>query len=177
MITRNSPVFCMLAFMLMSSLIGAIPAQGSDTLATDKLKDQIIQIQNQGSLGITDLRLCRHITGYGKYVPYEGSVVERDAVVHFYYETENIFTSVNDGVYAIYYSQDAILENSAGEQLLNMPKALRFDYQSNKPILNIFAQFELDLGGAPPGDYVYKIVLYDELRGTSTSAQLPFTIR
>lgn len=171
--SRVSLVHVLVAWSLMS--FG--PSASSDPGTVDELKERIIRIQNERDLRIADLTLCRKIDGYGKYVPYDKNVVKRDAVVHFYYEPKNVFTNVSKSGYTVTFSQDVVLENSGGDRLLEMPKALNFDYTSNKPILDLYAQFELNLEGAQPGKYLYKIVVYDELKGTKAEAELPFRIK
>ncbi|HEB73397.1 MAG TPA: hypothetical protein ENI77_12370 [Nitrospirae bacterium] len=152
-------------------------APGSQYGKIDKIKEQIIEIQNSGELGVRNLTLCRKIIGYGVYIPYTTNVTPKGAVIYFYSEVENIFTSKSKDGYAVNFSQDVILVNSKGKELLNMPKAIKFNYSSVKPVLNLYITFKLNLSSAAPGDYIYKIVLYDELRGAKVKAEYPFTIK
>lgn len=143
----------------------------------DKLKEQIIEIQNDGELGVRNLTLCRKIVSYGVYIPYNTNVARKGSVVYFYYEIENIFTNKSKDGYAVNFSQDAILVNSEGKELFNMPKAIKFNYNSNRPVINYYTTFKLDLSSAAPGDYIYKLVLYDELKGSKAKAEFPFTVK
>ncbi|VAX19398.1 hypothetical protein MNBD_NITROSPINAE02-1674 [hydrothermal vent metagenome] len=152
-------------------------AHGSQYDKIDNLKEQILEIQNTSKLGIRSFALCRKIIGYGVYVPYSSNVIPKGSVVYFYYEVNNIFTSKSKDGYSINFSQDAIVADSKGKVLMNMPKVLKFNYNSNKPALNFYTTFKLDLSSAPPGDYIYKIVLYDELRGSVFRAELPFSVK
>lgn len=152
-------------------------AQGSQYEKIDKLKDQIMKIQNAGKLGVRNLTMCRKVLGYGAYVPYSGNVASKGAVIFFYYEIENIFTNKSKDKYSISFSQDAILTNSKGVELLNKPKIIKMNYNSNKPMLNLYATFKLNLSSAKPGDYIYKLALYDELKGAKITAEFPFTIK
>jgi len=152
-------------------------AQDSRYDKITKLKEQIIEIQNGGELGIRNLTLCRKIISYGVYIPYMTNVTPKGSVIYFYFEVENIFTSKTKDGYAVSFSQDAILTNSEGKELLNMPKVIKFNYNSIKPVLNLYTTFKLNLSSAAPGDYIYKVVLYDELKGSKTKAEFPFSIK
>ncbi len=159
------------------AIIMSGPAHGSQYKKIDKLKEQIIEIQNNSKLGIRNFAICRKIIRYGEYVPFTSKVVPKGSVVFFYYEVENIFTNKSEDGYAISFSQDAILTDSKGNELLNMPKVIKFNHNSIRPLLNVYTTFELNLSNAKPGDYVYKAVLYDELRGSKTNAEISFTVK
>jgi hypothetical protein len=141
------------------------------------LKERIIEIQNRSPLVIDDFRVCRKIDGYASYVPFENNVVTNAREVYFYYEPVNLYTSVTAEGYALSFAQDMLLLSAAGEVLYNAPRSLTFFHRGNKPALDVYGRNKLDISGLAPGEYVFKIVIYDELSGSSAEKSLSFVIR
>ncbi|MBF0169579.1 MAG: hypothetical protein HQK87_00575 [Nitrospinae bacterium] len=141
------------------------------------LKDRIIEIQNRSPLMIVDFTLCRSVEGYGSFVPFPGNVVTNAREIQFYYEPTNLFTSVTPEGYAVSFSQDMLLLSAAGEILYRESKARSFTHKGNKPALDIYGFNKIDITGLAPGEYVYKIVVNDELSDAVAEASLPFVIR
>jgi hypothetical protein len=150
-------------------------AQESEIL---KLKERIIELQNKGELGFRNLTFCSTIIGFGSYVPLASPVVDKSAQLLVYYEPVNVFTSKKDGLYEIWYTQDMVLLDEKGQALQEWPNALDFHYTTRTPILDLFAQNSLDLGGqVPAGKYKFKAVLKDKLSGRTAVRTMDFEIR
>jgi hypothetical protein len=143
-----------------------------------KLKERIIEIQNKGELGFRNFAFCSNIIGFGSYVPLPQPVLDKNAQLLVYYEPVNIFTSKKEGLYEIWYTQDMVLLDEQGKVLQEWPNALDFHYTTRTPVMDLFAQNSLDLGGqVPAGKYQFKAVLKDKLSGRTCVKVVDFEIR
>lgn len=151
------------------------PVLAAQNEKINKLKAQIIKIQNGGKLSIHNLTLCRKILGYGSYIPYDTNVIPIGKKAFLYFEPGNIFTSISKGRYSFSISEDITIVNSKGKVIINSPKAARFTSNSKQPLFETYLRnsFHLNIRG----DYIFKIVLYDELRETKTKAEFAFTVK
>lgn len=143
-----------------------------------QLKEKIIELQNQGELGFENFTLCTEIISFGSYVPLPEPVVDKNGSLLIYFEPKNIFTNKHDGIYEIYYTQDMILLDDKGNELLNQKDGLVFHYTTKKPVMDLFAQNTVDLKGQlPAGKYTYKAVLKDKLKGKTATKTIEFELR
>lgn len=141
-----------------------------------ELKERIIDIQNKGKLGFRNFTRCNNIITYGSYVPAPDNKVKAGSKLLFYYEPENIFTNRRNGSYQIWYTQDLIVKDSEGNELLNSPDLLNFNYQTVTPVLDLYATNSLDLNGLPPGKYEFIAVIHDKLKNTSAQKSYIFEV-
>ncbi len=141
-----------------------------------KLKEQIIEIQNKGPLGVGEVHLCSNIQGFGQYVELKENKVPQGSELQVYYEPVNLFTNSRSGVYQLWYTQDMILTTQDGQELLNLPDKLNFNYMTSSPVLDVFATNSINLGELPPGTYIYKIVVHDKLKNQDATKTLTFEI-
>lgn len=141
-----------------------------------ELKERIINIQNKGKLGFRNFTRCENIITYGSYVPAADNKVKAGSKLLFYYEPENVFTNRRGGSYQIWYTQDLIVLDADGDELLNSPELLNFNYQTVTPVLDLYATNSLDLGDLPPGKYAFVAVLHDKLKKTSARISYVFEI-
>jgi hypothetical protein len=74
-----------------------------------KLKEKIIDLQNKGELGFQNFTMCSKILGFASYVPLSAPVLDRNETLLIYYEPVNVYTSVREGLYEIWYTQDMTL--------------------------------------------------------------------
>jgi hypothetical protein len=161
-----------LLVVLTASLLSA---QESEIL---KLKEKIVEIQNKGDLGFRNFAFCSSIVGFGSYVPLPSPVLDKQAELLIYYEPVNIFTSKKEGLYEIWYTQDMVLLDEQGKVLQEWPNALDFHYTTRTPVLDLFAQNSLNLGGqVPVGKYQFKAVLKDKLSGRTAVKVMNFEVR
>jgi hypothetical protein len=143
-----------------------------------KLKEQIIELQNNGELGFQNFILCSSIFTFASYVPLSEPVIGKTGTLLVYYEPLNIFTKKEDGIYEIWYTQDMVLLNQDETVISEWPDILEFHHRTNKPVMDVFAQNSLDFDGSiPPGKYKFKAVLKDKLRGDSVTKIIDFEIR
>jgi len=165
-------MFVLVAVLLISTLS---TGQESEIL---QLKEKIIAIQNQGELGFQNFVICSKIISFGSYIPLPEAVVDKNGSLLIYFEPQNIFTNKRDGLYEIYYTQDMILLDDTGKELLNQKDALVFHYTTKKPVMDLFAQNTVDIKGQlPAGKYSFKAVLKDQLSGKTATKIIEFELR
>lgn len=150
-------------------------AQESDIL---KLKEKIVEIQNKGELGFRNFAFCSTIVGFGSYVPFSSPVLDKSGELLVYYEPVNVFTSKKEGLYEIWYTQDMVLLDEKEQVLQEWPNALDFHYTTRTPVMDLWAQNNITLGGQiPAGKYKFKAVLKDKLSGRTAVKIMAFEIR
>jgi hypothetical protein len=155
---------------------GLMPLPAQDAEAVLKLKNQIIDLQNKGTLAFKDFTLCSNVLGFGSYVPVEGPLVPRGGELLLYYEPVNVFTNRVKGQYEIWYTQDLALLSEQGEVLYDQKELLSFHYVSRSPVFDLYATNTLNLGDLPQGSYTLKAVLRDKQRQKTAEYALPFQI-
>jgi len=166
-------IICAVIIIFTISFGGSALAAGNEKIT--KLKEQIIEIQNGGELGIRNLTLCFKIMGYGAYIPYNNNVIPKGKTAFLYFEPGNVFTSISKGRYSSSIYEDIIITDSNGKVIINQPKAARFTSNSKQPLFETYFRnsFHLNI----PGNYIFKILLYDELRRTKAKAEFAFTVK
>jgi len=164
---------CLLTLLLV--LLGWSFAQQDEIL---NLKEKIIDIQNKGKLGFSNLTFCSKIIGFASYVPLSEPVVDKNGTLLVYYEPANVFTSKRDGLYEIWYTQDLTLLKENGEVISHWEDILTFHYTTQKPVMDLFAQNSIDIKGQlPPGKYQFKATLKDQLSEKTAIHIASFEIR
>jgi hypothetical protein len=153
-----------------------LPSSGFLEEKVQQLKEQILEIQNQGELGFRQFILCQSIVGYGQYVPQKDNKVKQGGELLFYYEPLNLFTEKKNGKYHIVYTQDIVLYTGEGKELYKAPEQLKFDYNSNSPVMDLYATNSLKLGQLGPGMYRFEAVLHDKLKKATAKYVFKFEI-
>jgi len=171
---RKSIIAVILAFFVVGIYAPQLYAQDQNSVSA--LKQQIIDVQNQGQLGFRNFTLCSTIVNYGEYTPYPSARVKSGSTIYFYYEPENIYTERVDGMYHISFTQDMIVKTASGETMLESPDALKFDYRSRSPVLDVYAVNSLKLGQLPAGEYVFIAVVHDKLRNADARHEFTFEV-
>ena len=172
---RNRGLRRLAAGLALMLVVGAT-AEAQDPEAILRLKNQIIDLQNRGTLAFREVALCSKVIGFGSYVPLPESAIRQGGEFLLYYEPVNVFTNRVKGQYEIWYTQDIVLEGRDGEILYEQEDLLVFRYYSRSPVFDLFATNSLSLGTLPPGDYLYKAVLKDQLKDARANLALPFRI-
>jgi hypothetical protein len=149
-------------------------AAPEETVAS--LRERIVDLQNRGTLAVRGLTMCRSVTTYGQYVRNETRKAPAGSTIYFYYEPENVFTQRERDTYRIWYTQDIVLIGKDGKELLRSNGVLGFTHLGFATVLDLYATNELDLGELAPGEYRYRVILHDKLRGADATADLAFTI-
>ena len=124
-----------------------------------QLKEKIIDLQNEGDLGFKEMVLCSKILGFSSYVALQEPVVDKDGELLVYFEPANVFTNRRSGLYEMWYKEDMVLLKENGDILQEWPDIVDFHYTAQKPVLDLFGQNRITLGGqVPPGKYKFKAV-------------------
>ena len=156
--------------LLLVALVALLPiaanaqtaAAGSETV--DQLKEKIIEKENAGKLGFRQFTLCtKPPAGIGQYEPAASNKVTAGSKLQFYYEPVNLMTRRADGTYQKWFTQDMIVRDGAGKELLRKEAALDFNYKTKTPVFDIFGTNSLSLGELPAGKYEFEAVLHDQL--------------
>jgi hypothetical protein len=165
--------FCLVGLLVLLASLSF--AQDSEIL---KLKEKIIEIQNKGDLGFRNFAFCSTIVGFGSYVPLSRPGLDKSGELLVYYEPINVFTSKKEGLYEIWYTQDMVLLDEKEAVLQEWPNALDFHYTTRTPVMDLWAQNNITLGGqVPAGKYKFKAVLKDKLSGRTAVKIMDFEIR
>jgi len=167
-----------IGFVICIVLLALVTTAAQDNQILN-LREQIVEIQNQGRLGFGTFVLCSSIFTYASYVPLSEPAVGKTGTLLLYYEPRNIYTKKNGpGAYEIWYSQDLAILKGDGTLISEWTDFLEFHHRGNKPAIDVFAQNSLEFDGSfPAGKYKLKAVLKDHLRGESVSKTIDFEIR
>ena len=162
---------CLILLMLVTSSFAF--AQDTDVTL---LKERIVNLQNQYPLGIRTLVACSTVTGYGSYEPLPDNKVKAGDVVFFYYEPQNPSTRKTEGTYEIWLTQDMVVLTEQEEEIFKKEKAIEIHYQTSSPRLDIYGVNHLTLAEVPPGKYLFKAILHDNIKGETASATWAFEV-
>ena len=151
--------------LLFIALLALSPvAAYAQTATVEQLKEQIIDKENAGKLGFRQFTLCTKAPeGIGQYEAAPSNKVAAGSKLQFYYEPTNLFTKRADGSYQKWFTQDMIVRDGAGKELLRKEAALDFNYKTKTPVFDIFGTNSLSLGELPAGKYEFEAVLHDQL--------------
>jgi len=142
-----------------------------------QLKLKIIELQNQGKLGLQDFVLCSEIVSFASYTPLEENIIPQNGRLLAYFEPVNVYTRINNNTYEIWYTEDMILLDSSGKTIGEWNDILKFHYTTKKPVMDLFAQNTIDLTGLPLGRYTFKAVLKDQLSNKFVTESIDFEIK
>ncbi|NDV27592.1 hypothetical protein [Desulfovibrio sp. JC010] len=176
MTRRLYPLLAGILFVFMMSFVFVPSAGAGDAEAILKLKNEIIQKQNKGRLGVQEFALCTKVLNYASFYPKQDNKIKRGTKLLLYYEPINWFTSTQQGRYEFYLTQDVILESAAGEVLFKRDGLLSMHYNTGKPILDIYMTNDFSLGNLPAGKYRYIIVLHDMISGQQFKRGIQFEL-
>ncbi|MEM7015510.1 MAG: hypothetical protein AAF585_28970 [Verrucomicrobiota bacterium] len=136
---------------------------GAKTLL--RMRTDILKFQNLGRLSIRKLHLCADVKDFGIYEPLENAEVPKGSTLKIYYEPYNLFTSIADDRYEIWFSQDLHVYTADGQhEIFKQEKILNVRRASRTPSLDIFGFNSLTIDALPPGNYKLKGVVRDHLR-------------
>jgi len=163
---------------VVASLVLAYPFAKADEASSQmlQLKEKIIELQNQGTLGVKDFTACSQITTIGSYTPLPETKFKRNETLYVYFEPKNYFTKKSDGKYEIWLTEDIFILNEKGETLMEKPNVVQTHYNSASPILDIYFNNHIEFTDVPAGKYVFRVILYDKLKNTSASESLQFEV-
>lgn len=141
-----------------------------------ELKEQIIELQNKGKLGIKDFLPCSKISTLGSYTALAETKFKQNEPLYVYFEPVNFSTSKTDAKYEIWLSEDILILNEKGETLMEKPGIMENHYTSASPILDIYFNNHVEFDDVPAGKYIFKVILHDKLKNASVSESLAFEV-
>ncbi len=168
------PALVFVMAVCLTAVLGVTPVLAQDSIV--RLKEEIIELQNRSELGFRSLVLCSEVVSFGRYTPYPSAQVKAGSSVHFYYEPENLYTEMTEGLYILEFTQDLLLESTDGAVLIDAPELLEFRYESASPVLDVFAHNTLNLQGLEAGRYVLTMVMHDKLGDKEAKTEYAFEI-
>jgi hypothetical protein len=133
-----------------------------------RLKEQIIELQNKGKLGLRKVVLCSSVEGYGVYSPIEPG--QPNPKVYLYFEPENVSTLVTGDRYIIDLSVDLFLYDATGKLIAGKETIFRINRVSRSPIFDVFYKVELNLKKPGGQGALLKTVLHDKIKNGSVSS-------
>jgi hypothetical protein len=140
------------------------------------LKERIINLQNTYPLGIGKLVACSQVTDYGSYEPLSDNKVKAGDVISFYIEPQNPSTRKAEGTYEIWLTQDMLVLSEQQQEIFKKENVVEIHYQTSSPRLDIYGVNQLTLAEVPPGRYIFKVILYDKIKGESAAATWAFEV-
>ncbi len=166
-----------IALLIIAFSVNPLKAQDTPLTPTVlELKEQIIELQNKGLLGIKNFLPCSQISTLGSYTPLTEAKFKQNETLYVYFEPVNFTTSKTHGIYEIWLTEDILILNDKGETLMEKPGIMENHYTSASPILDIYFNNHVEFDSVPAGKYIFKVILYDKLKNTSVSESLPFEV-
>ncbi|HEX9950088.1 MAG TPA: hypothetical protein VGB29_08010, partial [Thermodesulfobacteriota bacterium] len=96
--------------------------------------------------------------------------------IFFYFEPQNPSTKKAGGQYEIWLTQDMIVLNAKKQEVIKKENAVEIHYQTSAPRLDIYGVDQLTLEKISPGQYIFKAILHDKIKGESASATWAFEV-
>jgi len=165
-------IFCLIFSFLICSQVLAEDAAAKIL----EFKEKILELQNQGELGIKNLAACSKVNAFGSYVPLEGRKIKKGERLFVYLEPLNFFTKKTNGKYEIFLAEDIIILNEKGDIIAGKENAIVYNYASQSPVIDIFFTNVIDLKDIPPGRYTFRAILNDKLKNKTDFKSLFFEI-
>jgi hypothetical protein len=132
-----------------------------------KLKDQIIDLQNKAKLGFRKVVLCNSIDGFGLYSPFEpGQPLTR---ILLYFEPSNVSTLVSEGRFIVDLAVDVFLLDGSGKVIGGKQNMLKINKVARSPILDLYYKLEMNVKKPFKNEILMKTVLHDRIKNQSTS--------
>jgi hypothetical protein len=99
---------------------------------------------------------------YGNYTPRKDAVFQGDEPMRFYLEPKNLVYPRNaEGFYTPGLAIDLEVRDAAGTVVGGQERFGVFPFTSRSPLQDIFANLEVSMTGAPPGEYEVRFILHD----------------
>jgi len=150
-----------------------VHAQETDVSA---LKEKILNLQNMYPLGIRALIACSKVTDYGSYDPLPDNKVRAGDVIFFYFEPQNPSTNRGEEKYEIWLTLDTVVLSEQQQEVFKKENAVEMHYQTSSPRLDTYGVYQLTFTEVLPGNYIFKTILHDKIKGESTSATWAFEV-
>jgi hypothetical protein len=164
-----------LCYLLLLGIVTCPFAFAQETDVT-LLRERIINLQNQYPLGVRSLVACSTVTGYGSYEPLPDNKVKAGDVIFFYVEPQNPSTNKAEGTYEIWLTQDMFVFTAQQQEIFKKENAFEIHEKTSSPRLDIFGVNQLTLSEISPGQYLFKVIIHDRIKGEEASATWAFEV-
>jgi|GEM_PF-1285077 len=148
-----------------SGELGDAPTKEASEI--QKLKEQIIDLQNKSKLGFRKVVLCNSVEGFGLYSPFE--LGQPLASVLLYFEPSNVSTLISEGRFIVDLAVDVFLLDGSGKVIGGKQNMLKINKISRSPILDLYYKLEMKMKKPLKRDFLMKTVLHDRIKNQSTS--------
>ncbi len=154
------------------------PQAPADRPRVDALHAAILALEDQAPLQITDLRLCRKVTGFGNFDPLDASSLRAGQAVIIYCELSGLRSEAQgDGYRSRLASHYEVVPAAGGEPVVKRSSLGAAEDLCRRRRRDYYANYRVDLPrGLAPGSYVFRLTQEDAIAGRSTSSAIPFSI-
>ena len=116
-------------------------------------------------------------TGFGMYAPRNSTAFEPGEKLRFYIEPQGYTFQQSGDQFSFGVILDLVLKSKAGDVLYRKDAFLKQDFLSHHKNRELMLNGDLNINGAPSGEYVLVLTLHDIAEPGAATAELPFTIR
>lgn len=122
---------------------------------------------------------ARKATGYGMYQPRANNIYPAGRATILLYLEPKAYRLVRNaqGLYGFDLSMDLFLLNPSGKMLFGKENFLQTRQWSRRANQELFLNVTLTLNGAPPGNYIIKLLLKDNNGKSMVEARTPIRIK
>ncbi len=149
----------------------------SDPTRSGEIRSAVLALEDRVPLGITELRLCRKVLGFGAFEPLDCSGLKAGQAVLIYCELTGLRYHSHDASYVSRLSSRVELVRAKdGTRVWEQPLGEAED-QCRSKRRDFYVNYRINLPRAvSPGDYRLRLTQTDLLAQQSTSCELPLTV-
>ena len=115
--------------------------------------------------------------GFGLYEPRPDVAFRRGEPLIVYTEPIGLGWRPEGERFSAQFTVDFELRSPKGEILTGQKEFGKFGFDSRERNLDVMAHLNINLTGAPAGDYVFAATFHDKVSGKQASFDLPFSIK
>ncbi|MHC5540478.1 hypothetical protein ACYOEI_19830, partial [Singulisphaera rosea] len=141
------------------------------------IREAITTLEDKVPLEITELQLCRKVSGFGNFEPVDTNAFKAGQSLIVYSELSGIrYTQSGEAFRSNLSSRIELVPSQGGAPVWTPPLDPAEDYCRHRR-RDYFINYRLTLpDNIPAGVYDLKLIQKDEIAGHSTSSSLPVTI-
>ena len=154
------------------------PQAPGDRPRVEELHAAILALEDQAPLEITDLQLCRKVSGFGNFDPLDSASLKAGQAVIIYCELSGLRSeATGDGYRTRLASHYEIRPKTGGDPVIERSSLGAAEDLCRRRRRDYYANYRIDLPRRlPPGSYELRLTQEDEIAGRSTSSAIPLSI-
>ena len=154
------------------------PKEPAERPRVDELRAAILALEDQAPLEITDLRLCKKVSGFGNFDPLDATSLKAGQAVIIYCELSGLRSEAQgDGYRSRLSSHYEVVPATGGEPVVKRTSLGAADDLCRRRRRDYYANYRVDLPrGLSPGSYELRLTQEDAIAGRTTSSAIPFTV-